>query len=295
MLQVSKPLTGGRLVTVDLKMWEQAHLHVLDNIEEVQPFIEMHMACLKLQHPHKLQKWLKDEHNRTFIYWLQNKVLNDVNKDERISQYLKCIAQGPHHHVLQYPGYLINGCRFHTKERDNNRVNQNSGVSIVATTMHCASAKDKNPIFAEMCYYGVITEIWELDYQMINIPVFKCDWVESNRGIKVELGVTLVNLNRMGHKSDSFILASQAKQVFYVPDQLDSRWSIVLSSPQTDYLRTECDEEPENIMGYDPITQVLPYDEQFDAENEDNEDYARSDCEGNWISKKSSKKSKTGC
>lgn len=275
------------------------------------------MACLKLQHPRKLQKWLKDEHNRTFIYWLQNKVsikfcqfspllhvytltfihvqvLNDVNKDEPISQYLKCIAQGPHHHVLQYPGYVINGCRFHTKERDNNRVNQNSSVSIVATTMHCASAKDKNPIFAEMCYYGVIIEIWELDYQMISIPVFKCDWVESNRGIKVELGVTLVNLNRMGHKSDSFILASQAKQVFYVPDQLDSRWSIVLSSPQTDYLHTECDEEPENIMEYDPVTQVLPYDEQFDAENEDNEDYARSDCEGIWISKKSSKKPKTG-
>lgn len=39
-LKVSKPLTGGRLVTVDLKMWEQAHLHVLDNTEEVQPFIE---------------------------------------------------------------------------------------------------------------------------------------------------------------------------------------------------------------------------------------------------------------
>ena len=79
-----------------------------------------------------------------------------------------------------------------------------------------------------MCYYGVINEIWTLDYHMFNIPVFKCDWVDSNGGVKVdELGVTLVNLNRVGHKSDSFVLATQVKQVFFVPDQVDERWSIV--------------------------------------------------------------------
>ena len=61
------------------------------------------------------------------------------------------------------------------------RTNQNSGVSIVASTMQIASAKDKNPVLSDMCFYGVVTEIWDLDYNMFNICVFKCDWVDSRK------------------------------------------------------------------------------------------------------------------
>ena len=65
--------------------------------------------------------------------------------------------------MSKYNGYIINGCHYHTKERDELLATQNSGVSIVATTMQIVSAKDKNPIFGELCFYGVITEIWDLD------------------------------------------------------------------------------------------------------------------------------------
>ena len=34
----------------------------------------------------------------------------------------------------------------------------------------------------------------------------------------------------MGHKEDTFILASQAKQVHYITDLIDKKWSIVLST-----------------------------------------------------------------
>ena len=79
-----------------------------------------------------------------------------------------------------------------------------------------------------MSYYGVLNEIWDIDYHMFIIPLFKCDWVQNNGGVKIdEFGFTLVDLNRLGHKSDPFILASQATQVFYVTDQLDKRWSVV--------------------------------------------------------------------
>ncbi|RVX11381.1 hypothetical protein CK203_019589 [Vitis vinifera] len=58
--------------------------------------------------------------------------------------------------------------------------------------------------------------------------------------IKVdEFGLTLVDFTKMAHKSDPFILASQAKQVFYVQDQLDPRWSVVLSTPQRDFFKRE--------------------------------------------------------
>ena len=110
---------------------------------------------------------------------------------------------------MKYHGYVINGCHYNTKERDDLRATQNSGVSIVATIMQIASAKDKNPVFGELCFYGVIIEIWDLDYTMFRIPVFKRDWVDNKKGIKVDdLGFTLVDFSKMAHKSDPFILAS---------------------------------------------------------------------------------------
>ena len=45
-----------------------------------------------------------------------------------------------------------------------------------------------------------------------------------------DFGFTLVNLNHIGHKSDRFVLASQAKKVFYVNDPSDSQWSVVLQT-----------------------------------------------------------------
>ncbi|KAA0067499.1 putative serine/threonine-protein kinase nek2 [Cucumis melo var. makuwa] len=102
--------------------------------------------------------------------------------------------------------------------------------------MQVSSSKDKNLVIGDMSFYEVIQEIWELHYNTFNVPVFKCDWVQNNGGVRIdELGYILVDLNRVGHKSDSFILASQVKQVFYVEDPSDVRWSVVLTSPQRDF------------------------------------------------------------
>ncbi|RVW69555.1 hypothetical protein CK203_059353 [Vitis vinifera] len=64
--------------------------------------------------------------------------------------------------------------------------------------MQITSAKDQNPVFGELCFYGIITEIWDLDYTMFRIPVFKCDWVDNKNGIKVDdLGFTLVDFRKL--------------------------------------------------------------------------------------------------
>ncbi|PKA66222.1 hypothetical protein AXF42_Ash006919 [Apostasia shenzhenica] len=85
--------------------------------------------------------------------------------------------------------------------------------------MQISSAKDKNPHMSDLCYFGVIEEIWELDYIVFCIPLFKCLWVDSNGESKIdEMGFILVNFNQISHKDDCFILANQAKQVFYVED-----------------------------------------------------------------------------
>lgn len=164
-------------------------------------------------------------------------------------------------------------------------VTQNSGVSILAGTMQIASSKDKNPVFGELCFYGVINEIWDLDYNMFRIPIFKCDWVDNKNGIKVdELGFTLVDFSKIGHKSDPFILASQAKQVFYVEDQLDPKWSIVLSIPPKDFKNIEgLDDFTDNCMEHHPFISSMPKVESFDAMDESEAIYMREDYEGIWI------------
>ena len=61
---------------------------------------------------------------------------------------------------------------------------------------------------SDMAFYSVIREIWKLDYIAFWLPVFLCTWVESNNSVREdELGFTLVNLNRIDHKNDPFILA----------------------------------------------------------------------------------------
>ena len=77
--------------------------------------------------------------------------------------------------MSNYHGYVINGCHYNTKEHDDLQATQNSGVSIIATTMQIASSKDKNPVFGELGFYRVIIEIWDLDHTMFRIPIFKCD------------------------------------------------------------------------------------------------------------------------
>ena len=43
-----------------------------------------------------------------------------------------------------------------------------------------------------------------------------------------ELGFTLVDLNKVAYMDEPFIMAQQARQVFYVKDPCDSRYSVVL-------------------------------------------------------------------
>ncbi|KAK9212492.1 hypothetical protein WN943_001874 [Citrus x changshan-huyou] len=239
----------------------------------------------KFEHGHHSQKaknerWLSNEHNRTFSTWLNKKVYEMIDDDEDVSNILRWLSQGPRPFVVKHPGYDINGYRFHTRERDEQRVHQNSGVSLIAATLQVASAKDKNPILGDMSYYGVINEIWDLDYHMFRIPLFKCDWVQNNGGIKIdEFGFTLVDLNRLGHKSDPFILASQATQVFYITDQLDKRWSVVSHMHRRCVPKKTSAEDIDIMMEHNPLTNGLPNIENLN----DADRYARDGKHGIWI------------
>jgi len=96
---------------------------------------------------------------------------------------------------------------------------QNTGVILEAESMQFSNLKDTNPILGSMAYYGLIEEIWEVDYIKFSVPVFKCKWVDNKSGVKIdESGFTLVDFRKIGYRDDPFIVVQQASHVFYVKD-----------------------------------------------------------------------------
>jgi hypothetical protein len=97
----------------------------------------------------------------------------------------------------------------------------------------------------------LIEEIWELDYMVFKMPIFLCKWIENRRGVRCDKeGFTSVDFNRLGYEHDPFILAKQAKQVFYVLDPADKKWHVVLSGKR-------------RIVGVEDVVDEEEYD-QFD-------------------------------
>lgn len=208
-------------------------------------------------------------------------------RPNEVSQTLRWLAGGPSYTVYKYEGYRYNGVTYFTKQRDNARAVQNSGVTLVAKTMQVSSAKDKNPVYTDMTFYGVIEEIWELDYHNFRVPVLLCQWAENEKGIKTdEFGFTLVNLNRQGHKNDRFASIAQVKQVFYIQDPLDSNWSVVLATPNREYRDSVLiadDDLGDTSLEHQPFLAEIP---QFDDKEEQEEDeatYMRENVEGIWV------------
>ncbi|GKE48173.1 hypothetical protein Tco_1479431 [Tanacetum coccineum] len=203
-----------------------------------------------------------------------------VISKESVSETVRWISYGPRATVVKYDAYNINGYTFRTKCHDG-KVYQNSRVSVEAIDLHISKEVATT---RQAFYYGVLQEIWVLDYHFRQIPFFKCDWVNHRAGgVKRDttLGYTSVDLNNLGHKVDPFILASQARQVFYVKDQIYKKLSIVFKTPPKNYKATydEVDEEFSTVIHYHNDN-ILPCVDRCDLGNESRNDYYRTDCGG---------------
>lgn len=175
-------------------------------------------------------------------------------------------------------GYIISGVCFCTW--DSKKSTQDSGVSIEAETTCRSSAKDTSQIVQKISYYGVIRDIILLDYHTFRVPLFDCQWANITNGVKVEDGFTLVNLHE-GHsqfEKDPYILASQAKQVFYSKENDMSSWYVVLKAPPRGFQDPEM---YESFVAPNVINDVSIFHSSYDV-NEDDE-CVRKDCEGTFV------------
>jgi len=157
---------------------------------------------------------------------------------------IKILAKGPMLNARKYSSYSISGLCFHTKSYDEGRPIQNSGVAVVAEATTFDMGNNDHSRITKNAYYGIIKEIVELNYHHKgNVVLFKCDWVDNrvqDKWVQTDnLGVTSVNFKHLfntGEKisDEPFILASQAIQVYYVPEAIDHEWAAAVQSKARD-------------------------------------------------------------
>ncbi|XP_058774236.1 uncharacterized protein LOC131648500 [Vicia villosa] len=204
-LNVGHPIGGkkkGEAISLDCKSRSLAHRYILFNHEDVQKFISEH----ENENSNKRKGWSKAKsQGLDFVEWFKKRaLLSDVSGN------LRKLSNGPNKIARSFSGYVINGYRFHTKQRDARRKTQNSGVTLAAITKSFSSTKDENPITQSITYYGMITEIIEVDYYgKLKFMLFRCDWFE---GEEEKYGMTCVYFNKRCYVDDPFVLASQVHQ-----------------------------------------------------------------------------------
>jgi hypothetical protein len=148
-------------------------------------------------------------------------MLRDTNPEE-VDEDLFSLACGPDFRVRKYSSCIVNGVRFNTVDRDKHRKTQNSGIMTQGT--HNSQDID---------FFGTLKEIIQIDYNLDqrSVVLFKCDWFKLD-GKRTELKddgfFKSINFGSRWYKNDPFILATQARKVFYLPDtRLGKNWHVV--------------------------------------------------------------------
>ncbi|XP_058726059.1 uncharacterized protein LOC131597373 [Vicia villosa] len=119
---VGRPFGGaGEPFNLDVKSKDDAHRYILFNCNEVQIYISEHDQSVN-SNTNK-RKWTKAKsQSKEFSQWFKTRAQNDD-----VPLQLKKLSRGPNFVAKRYPGYVINGYRFHTRKRDTNLKTQNSG------------------------------------------------------------------------------------------------------------------------------------------------------------------------
>ncbi|XP_058002326.1 uncharacterized protein LOC131179487 [Hevea brasiliensis] len=143
-----------------------------------------------------------EEYSAAHIYVLLNSYVEKNEVEERIYQ----IAQGPGRTVQSYKGYFVNGFKFHTHDYGRDRKTLNSGVWVKGS---CYNEYESD-------YYNLLNEVLQLEYFGVgnNIILFKCEWFDTNKGIRVhpQNGHIEIHPKSRLASNDPFILALQAQQ-----------------------------------------------------------------------------------
>ena len=163
---------------------------------------------------------------------------------------LRCVSQGCNRRVMMYEKYDVNGYRLHTESHQKNRPNPKT----INTGVFTRGAD-------EVVYYGRLENVYELTFNRTNLElklvVFKCHWFDPHGGLRSTPSIGLVEVRPSTTYSgaDVFIVAHQAKQVYYLPYPCQKEelkgWEVVFQVSPHGNLPIPSEDDYNNI---DPVT-----------------------------------------
>lgn len=71
---------------------------------------------------------------------------------------------GPSNIVMKFDGYIINGLKFRSKQRESKRKKPNRGIVVTTRTESYSTAHDLTSMAGVVAYYEIIKEIIEVYY-----------------------------------------------------------------------------------------------------------------------------------
>jgi hypothetical protein len=134
-------------------------------------YLDKHKEVLLRDNPGRNGSWLANEHTRTFIDCLRDRI--SQSSDTQTSEYLNKLARGPIFTIVTYQGYDINGYTFYTEQQDEKSTYQNNGIHVDAYDV----------MGQDNMYYDQMQEIWKLNLHGFKIPLFCCNWVDAIKSV----------------------------------------------------------------------------------------------------------------
>ncbi|KAG8363694.1 hypothetical protein BUALT_Bualt19G0049100 [Buddleja alternifolia] len=225
---------NGKEFHLDHVTWVQAHRYVLQNSDVVKiyrdGFRRVNIKEIERLHHEKFHEWFKG-----YIENLR------ISSGDTLPEDIITLSRGPSDWGKRHNACVVHGFRFRVKSLNARKKTQNSGVICSASTSCYASSKDKRPQTGVVHYYGVLTDIIQIHYSSnLRDNLFKCDWINNEKGLKIDqFKFTLVNFNHVmytgrEYSDEPYILSTQAEQVWYVDDPLESNWKVFMKMNRRD-------------------------------------------------------------
>jgi hypothetical protein len=241
------------------RVLKSAHVHVLINCTEVQPYLELFLTSEGIT-PEQSSASIHE----FFPNWFRQHVYH--LEPTPMIQHLRNLSDGPVSNVKQWHTYFVNGYKFHTQSWTEGKETRNSGVCMKGITEN-----------DESDFYGVIDNIIEISYNYLDykkaVVLFYCNWYDpSNRGTKYNSKTNTVDIkmNRRYQPFDPFAIAHNVRQVYYAPypsTQTDKRgWCAAITTKPRGRIEKDGEEEeaePYQLDEMGNVNQVIEV-ESFD-------------------------------
>lgn len=120
----------------------QEHLYILNNVDEVKPYLSSHKKLTKEKYSRMSDKWLLKGHNKNFISWFNKRIYNDDN----VSNTIKWMLYMPKFNLVTWIAYDISKFSFYTKSKDYHSKMQNTRVMVEVESIYFSSLKDNSHI-----------------------------------------------------------------------------------------------------------------------------------------------------